>query len=223
MRRFAGFLVAALALSSPAVAQGPGGGMIGDTLGVSNYGAKIDFNAALRGSYQAPASQFSFYPDPALRTAVTNNVMADIARNDRSLASAMGRDPFAAFGPALSQHSIRDSQIDDALAFMLIALWDAANASDAETSPGQTAAVKRQARALLMSMGGRPRGVSMQEASDQLYLSALMVSVLASKVIETRDPAAIAELQRMAQQESLASFGVDFSRMTMDSRGLMPR
>ena len=87
----------------------------------------------------------------------------------------------------------------------------------------QAEAVKRQARALLSGMGGRPLASSTQEASDQLYLSALMISILASKVLETRDPTQVQQLQTMARRESMASFGVDFARMSLTSAGLMPR
>ena len=223
MLRFAGIAAVVIALATPVNAQQGATGMIGETLlGTSAYGGKLNFNAALQGGYASP-SQFAFSPDPRLRRSVTNNVLADIRRNDKNLAGALGSDPFGSFGPALTAHNIRDTQIDDALAFMLIALWDAANASSAETTPAQAEAVKRQARSLLASMGGRPAGVSVQEASDQLYLSALMVSVLASKVLESRDPTQIAQLQTMARRESMASFGVDFARMGLDSRGLVPR
>jgi hypothetical protein len=223
MLRFIGIVAVVIALSAPVQAQQGATGMIGETLlGSSGYGGTLNFNAALQGGYASP-SQFAFSPDPRLRKAVTSNVLADIRRSDKNLAGALGSDPFGSFGPALTAHNIRDTQIDDALAFMLITLWDAANASDAETTPSQAEAVKRQARSLLASMGGRPVGGSMQEASDQLYLSALMVSVLSAKVLESRDPTQISQLQTMARRESMASFGVDFARMSLDSRGLMPR
>ncbi len=225
MQKFFGALFISALLVAPAEAQqqhktGMVGGML---LGSSGYSAHLNFNVALQGGSYASAAQFAFTPDPQLRAAVTQNALADIARNDKQLAEALGKNPFRTFGPALSVHDIRDTQIDDALTFMMLALWDAANASTAETSPGQTSGVKRQARALLASMGGRPRTTSIQEASDQIYISALMISVLASKVMERRDPAQVAQLQTMARKESLASFGVDFARMNLDSRGLTPR
>jgi len=223
MRKFATIAAVVMALAAPAQAQQGAAGMVGETLlGASGYGGSLNFNAAMQGGY-ASASQFAFSPDPQLRQSVTRNVLADIARNDKGLAAAMGNDPFGSFGPALSAHNIRDTQIDDSLAFMMIALWDAANASSAETTQGQAEGAKRQARALLAAMGGRPRVVSVQEASDQLYLSALMISVLAGKVMEGGDPNQISQLQTMARRETMASFGVDFARMGLDSRGFVPR
>ena len=223
MRKIIGIAAVVMALTVPVQAQQGAAGMVGETLlGSSGYGT-LNFNAALQGQSYASAGQFAFAPDPALRLAVTKNVLADVARNDPALAGALGPDPFKAFGPALAAHNIRDTQIDDSLAFMILSLWDAANASTAETTQGQAEGVKRQARAVLASMGGQPRGSSMQEASDQLYLSALMVSVLASKVMEGRDPSQVSQLQTMARRESMASFGVDFARMSLDDRGLMPR
>jgi len=211
MRRFVRIAAVVMAMASPAQAQQGAIGMIGETLlGNSAYGSQLNFNAALQGGSYATASQFAFSPDPRLRQAVTKNALADIARNDKNLAAALGSNPFKTFGPALSQHNIRDTQIDDSLTFIMLTLWDAANASTAETSPGQTSGVKRQAQALLASMGGQPRATSMQEASDQLYISALMISVLSSKVMEARDPSQVAQLQTMARRESMASFGVDF-------------
>ncbi len=225
MRKIVGIAAVLIGLASPAQAQQGAAGMIGETLlGTSSYSSnRLNFSAALQGASYASASQFAFSPNPQLRLAVTKNVLADIARNDKHLAGALGSDPFKTFGPALSQHNILDTQIDDALTFIMLTLWDAANASTAETSPGQTSGVKRQARAILASMGGRPRTTSMQEASDQLYLSALMISILASKVMETRDPTQVQQLQTMARRETLASFGVDFAQMNLDSRGLTPR
>lgn len=223
MRKIFGIAAVVMALAAPVQAQQGTTGMIGETLlGASGYG-QLNFNAALQGQSYAKPSQFAFSPDPALRLAVTRNVLADIARNDQPLADALGKDPFRSFGPALAAHNIRDSQLDDSLAFMMLALWDAANASTAETTPGQAEAVKRQARAILSSMGGQPRGASVQEASDDLYLSALMLSVLSAKVMEGRDPSQVSQLQTMARRESMASFGVDFARMSLDTRGLMPR
>jgi len=213
-----------VAMASPAHAQQGAAGLIGETLlGNSGYGSQLNFNAALQGGSYATASQFAFSPDPRLRQAVTRNALSDIARNDKDLAAALGKDPFKTFGPALSQHNIRDNQIDDSLTFIMLTLWDAANASTAETTPDQTSGVKRQAQALLASMGGQPRTTSMQEASDQLYISALMISILAAKVMEARDPAQVAQLQTMARRESMASFGVDFARLNLDSRGFTPR
>jgi len=223
VRKILGIAAIFIAFASPVQAQQGASGMIGETLlGASGYG-QLNFNAALQGQSYASAGQFAFSPDPALRTAVTRNVLADIARNDQALADALGKNPFRSFGPALAAHNIRDTQLDDSLAFMMLALWDAANASSAETTQGQAEAVKRQARSILASMGGRPRGGSLQEASDDLYLSALMLSVLASKVMEGRDPSQVSQLQTMARRESMASFGVDFARMSLDDRGLMPR
>ena len=223
MRKLATIAAVVMALASPAQAQQGSSGMVGETLlGASNYGGTLNFNAALGGGY-ASASQFAFSPEPRLRKSVTQQVLADIARSDKDLAGALGNDPFGSFGPALSAHNIRDTQFDDALAFMMIALWDAANSSSVETTPGQAEGAKRQARALLASMGGRPRGSSVQEASDQLYLSALMISVLAGKVLESGDPMKISQLQTMARRETMASFGVDFARMGLDSRGFTPR
>lgn len=223
MRKLATIAAVVMALAAPAQAQQGPTGMVGETLmGGSGYGGSLNFNAAMQGGY-ATAAQFAFSPDATLRKAVTQNVLADIARNDKGLAAALGANPFGSFGPALAAHNIRDTQIDDALAFMMIALWDAANGSSAETTQGQAEGAKRQARALLASMGGRPIGVSMQEASDQLYLSALMISVLAGKVMESGDPSQISQLQTMARRETMASFGVDFARMGLDSRGFVPR
>lgn len=223
MRKIAGIAAVLIALATPLHAQQGPSGMISETLlGATGYGGGLNYNAALQGGY-ASASQFSFSPDPNLRQAVTRNVLSDVARNDKALAGALGADPFKSFGPALAAHSISDSQMDDALAFMIIALWDAANASSAETSAGQAEGVKRQARALLASMGGQPRTSSVQEASDQLYLSALMISILASKVMESQNPTQVQQLQTMARRESMASFGVDFARMSLTDAGLMPR
>ncbi len=223
MLKIAGIAAVLLGLATPVHAQQGGNGMISEMLlGASSHGGGLNFSTALAGGYASP-SQFSFSPDPNLRHSVTRNVLSDIARSDKALAGALGSDPFKSFGPALAAHDISDSQIDDALAFMMIALWDAANASSAETTPMQAEAVKRQARALLSGMGGRPLASSTQEASDQLYLSALMISILASKVLETRDPTQVQQLQTMARRESMASFGVDFARMSLTSAGLMPR
>jgi len=223
MLRIAGIAVVLMGLATPLHAQQGASGMISETLlGSSSYSGGLNFNAALAGGYAAP-SQFSFSPDPSLRQSVTRNVLSDIARNDKGLAGALGSDPFKSFGPALAAHNISDSQIDDALAFMMLALWDAANASSAETTPGQAEAVKRQSRALLAGMGGQPLASSVQEASDQLYLSALMISILASKVLETQNPAQVQQLTTMARRESMASFGVDFARMSLTDAGLMPR
>jgi len=184
MLKIAGIAVVLMGLVTPVQAQQGASGMISETLlGPSNFSGGLNFSAALGGGYASP-SQFSFSPDPNLRQSVTRNVLSDIARNDRGLAGALGSDPFKSFGPALAAHNISDSQIDDALAFMMIALWDAANASSAETTSGQAEGVKRQARSLLAGMGGRPLAGSTQEASDQLYLSALMISILASKVLD---------------------------------------
>ena len=222
MLKIAGIAVVLMGLATPVHAQQGASGMISETLlGSSAYGGSLNFNSALQGGY-ASANQFMFAPDPNLRQSVTRNVLSDIARNDKGLAGALGSDPFKSFGPALSAHNIRDNQMDDALAFMIIALWDAANASSAETTAGQAEGVKRQARALLASMGGQPRESSVQEASDQLYLSALMISILASKVLETQNPAQVQQLTTMARRESMASFGVDFARMSLTDAGLMP-
>ncbi len=223
MLKIAGIAVVLMGLTTPLNAQQGASGMISETLlGPSSYSGGLNFSAALGGGYASP-SQFTFSPDANLRQSVTRNVLADIARNDKGLAGALGTDPFKSFGPALAAHDIQANQFDDALAFMMIALWDAANASSAETTPAQAEGVKRQARALLASMGGRPRTTSVQEASDQLYLSGLMISILASKVLETQDPSQVQQLQTMARRESMASFGVDFARMSLTSAGLMPR
>lgn len=224
MRKLAAITAVVLALSTPVAAQQGNVGMTSAFLLGSTYGAQtLNLYGALQSRSQVSAGQFAFAPDPVLRKSVTRNVLADIARKDPGLAGALGSNPFGTFGPALSAHNIRDTQMDDALAFMMLSLWDAANASSAETTPGQAEGVKRQARALLASMGGRPAVGSPQEASDQMYLSALMVSILASKVLETRDPSAVRQLQDMARRESMASFGVDFTRLALTEQGFMPR
>lgn len=209
--------VAAMALAGPAQAAGTTSGYL---LGSQ----ALDFRAGLQPTRYAPPN-VRFHPDPTLRQAVTRQVMGIVQRKDPALASALGSKPFDSFGPALAAHSISDSNLTDSLAFMMLSLWDAANASDKETTPGQTAAVKRQAENILaVSLGGgTPVAGSVQEASDSIYLSALTVAILSSKVMETRDPAALAQLQEMGSRESMASFGVDFRRLALTERGFVPR
>ena len=213
-------LIAALAttmLAAPAHASGTTSGYL--------LGSRaLDFYAGLQPARYAPPN-VQFQPDPNLRQAVTRQVLGIVNRKDPELASALGSKPFQSFGPALAAHSVSDSSLVDALAFMMLALWDAANASDAETTPGQTAAVKRQAQNIIAASlgGGTPAVGSVQEASDSIYLSALTISILSSKVLETRDPSAVAQLQQMASRESTASFGVDFRGLSLSEAGLSPR
>lgn len=220
-------LISALFLLFLAVAAKAEGMRGGDTSGYllgSRTAPALSFDPSYPSGYPAVAGAWSFHADPDLRHAVTRSVLSGVRGNTPSLAAAIGERPFESFGPALAAHSISDTRLDDALAFMMLALWDAANASDAETTPGQTAAVKRQAQGILSALpGGRPVGVSVQEASDSIWLTALTFSILTSKVLEARNPASVAQLQQVASRESVASFGVDFRNLSLSDAGLLPR
>jgi len=177
----------------------------------------------------APASPTSFRPDPAVSSRVRAQVLAaalpgspDPAALRRAVDSGA---PWTEFDRLLAQHGYDSRDLADVIgAFYLIA-WEVATGGDATGEPAGIAAVRGQARGMLVGNAALARMAEpeRQATAETLAFYAMAVAARAHDLQAAGDGLALAAFRREVAETVAQQQGLDLRRFALTPAGFQQR